>query len=323
AEPELPRPARDAPSDELLLLTHHLRQELTRRGEFITPAWVEEAARDLKSGELPGWWLSEKDGAPGIALYSARNGRVYAHAHLEPGPGGPERLRRLVCTLVASLPSSIRRADIGLSGLSESAEAEVCQELVGELGGQTVVRRCLERPVGASDGAVPFPIPGSRLVPVRSIPLDLLAELDWRGFQGTPDEALVAESLEEDRRGLRELLDNRLGRFLDEASFAYVSPDDQLLGCVLVAEQNPRRAIVLDIVVDPAARRRGVGRFLLRTALRAVRALGFEGMRLWVTETNAPANGLYGELGFEPSTVARIYRWFPGDRAPAHPQTDR
>ena len=163
-----------------------------------------------------------------------------------------------------------------------------------------------------------------RPVPVREIPIDALAALDWAGFHGTPDESLIAETVEEDQEVLGDILGGRLGRFLDEASTALVSPEGHLAGAILTAEQSPRRIVLLDVIVHPGWRRRGLGVFLLRFALRAAAALGYAECRLWVTETNEPARRLYEREGFVPADRAIVYRFSrPIVGAPAQPHRDR
>jgi ribosomal protein S18 acetylase RimI-like enzyme len=318
-------PARDASEDELLERTHHLWKELVRRGEVLPRSWVDEAAHDLKSGELPGLWLPGTTGAPGIVVYSVRADRAFAHAHVDAGAEAMPRAKLLVRSLLGSLPSGVQRADVGLSGLPEADEEAVGRALVEELGGFVVLRRALERPIDPSDGnEVASPIGGARTMPIRALPIGQVAELDWRSFQGTADANLVADTVEEDRRGIEELLAGRLGRFLDEASEAIVTADDRLVGAILISEQDPRHAMVCDIVVEPTDRRRGIARFLMRRSFRALHGLGYGYLRLWVTEANAPARALYKELGFSPVSTARIYRWgTPAGSAPPQPHVER
>lgn len=305
-----PRPTKGLREEELLEAVHLLGKELSRRGETLAASWSEETCRELASGGLTGFILPDAAGAPSIGFYSLRPRRAYAHVHVPDGPGAETRALALLHALVGSLPSAIGRADIGLSGLSDDREGAIARRAVRELGGTLLERRALERSLGSVDDETPpSPIDGARSVPTRSIPIDSLAELDWRSFRGTPDEQLVADSLEEDRRGLLDLLAGRLGRFLDEASEAFVTSEGVLVGATLVAEQTPQRAIVLDLVVDPSWRRRGVGRFLLRRVFRGLRALGFSSVRLWVTESNRPADLLYVSMDFREVGTARIYRW--------------
>jgi ribosomal protein S18 acetylase RimI-like enzyme len=111
-----------------------------------------------------------------------------------------------------------------------------------------------------------------------------------------------------------------MGRFLDEASTALIEPEPpRLVGAVLTAERTPRRAIYLDFMVDPERQGHGVGRYLLRWGFRALRALGYDRVGLWVTVTNSAARHLYEELGFRRTATALIYRWErPGSDAQAH-----
>ncbi|MCI4362237.1 MAG: GNAT family N-acetyltransferase, partial [Thermoplasmata archaeon] len=164
--------------------------------------------------------------------------------------------------------------------------------------------------------------PGLERTSVRSIPVAALAELDWRSFQGTPDERLVADTVEEDRQSLEEILNGRIGRFLEEASCALLRDGRELVGGILVSEHDPRTAVVLDLLVEPSERRKGIGRFLLLWGLRALTALGYSSVRLWVTEANRPARALYDSLGFSVSGRSRIFRYErEGGGSAAHPQT--
>jgi ribosomal-protein-alanine N-acetyltransferase len=83
-------------------------------------------------------------------------------------------------------------------------------------------------------------------------------------------------------------------------------------GCFLVAEEGDavigyivaRTAAVegeiLDVAVDPDARRRGLGRRLVQEAISALRARGVQQVFLEVRESNAAARHLYADLGFRP-----------------------
>jgi ribosomal protein S18 acetylase RimI-like enzyme len=89
------------------------------------------------------------------------------------------------------------------------------------------------------------------------------------------------------------------GRLIQDASFV-VAGDDGLTGAVLTADLGMGTAHITQVVVDPASRRRGVGRGLVDAALTAVGALGFARMSLLVSATNTRALRLYESLGFLP-----------------------
>lgn len=56
---------------------------------------------------------------------------------------------------------------------------------------------------------------------------------------------------------------------------------------------------IKDLAVDPAMRRRGIGRRLLAAALRLLAGNGVERTTLEVRESNEPAIALYRSFGFE------------------------
>jgi ribosomal-protein-alanine N-acetyltransferase len=81
-------------------------------------------------------------------------------------------------------------------------------------------------------------------------------------------------------------------------------------GVLLLA---PGEAQLLNLTVIPAARRRGIGRALLRRFLSDAHRLGAEQCFLEVRESNAPAIALYKAEGFAP--VARRVGYYPLDPA--------
>lgn len=83
------------------------------------------------------------------------------------------------------------------------------------------------------------------------------------------------------------------------------------LSCWLVAEENgvllgyigsqacAPEADVMNVAVEPTARRRGVGRALLRALMARLRAQGMQSLTLEVRAGNQPALALYQRLGFQ------------------------
>jgi len=315
----VPRVATGAPRDELEELLHGVRRALAARDEDPTGAWVEESAGDLARGAKPGWYLPGTDG--GIAFYAPRGPAAFGHLHTT---GGPEVARRLASALLEGLAPEVRSLDLGFTGLSTPDERALVRTLAANPGSTVIERQALERPLTAADGRFPSEPPaGVERLPVSAVTLEALTELDRLAFTGSVDAFLLGEEPDAYRRALEAMLESRLGRYLGEASAVLVEPDPtRLVGAVLTAERSSRRAIILDLVVDPARRRRGLGRFLLGWTLRAVWALGYESARLWASVRNEAALELYRAFGFRVTLEATIYRW---DREPsaAHPQTAR
>ena len=299
-----PVPAHSVRPDELEELTHGLRVELLRRGEAPPSAWVEEAARELRSGRVTGWvFQGAKERA--LGFYSLRGPRAFGHVHVEGGPAASERARELVHTLRDALPPGVRDLDIGFTGLSVSQEESLGSALSHEPGVSLLSRVAMERPITLTDSD-PVRAPESfRFFPIRTIRREALADLDFRAFEGTIDADLIGREPPEYRRLIDELIDGRMGRFLHEASIALLSPEtDELIGALLTSEQSPQLAVYLDIAVAPNHRRKGVGRFLVRWGFRALWALGYTKVRLWVTRTNVAAHALYRSTGFAAAGAA-------------------
>ena len=328
AEPSDPRPGAGGPLvaaaavrlDDLQELTHGLRADLVQRGEFLPSSWVEEAAAQLRSGELQGWVLTGPP-ASGLAFLSPRARRAYGHVHVPPGPDGLARVHRLMeplRTVAASVPRP--RIDVGVTGLDAPGEEALAAHVPA--GESLLFRDCLEWTLPPAPPSAPEPPAGWRAGGIGDVPLSQLARVDWAAFQGTPDASLVADTVEDDERVLREIRENRLGRFLPEASTVLFDPTGTVTAFLMTAEQTPRRAIFLDLVVRTDARRRGVGRYLLTWGARALAALGYESVRLWVSESNEAARRLYASIGFVPHSRAVIYR-FGGDTAEPQPQRSR
>jgi len=316
-----PEAATAASADELLEQVHAVRRELELRDESPGGEWVESSARELAAGRTPGWYYPTSVGG-GLAFYATRGLDAFGHVHVGSGPGAAERARRLVETLLDHLPREIGTAAIGFTGLAVEEERSVLAALAARPGSTVIERMAMDRPLGPDDGApVGGPPDGLSLVPIRAVALDALAELDTRAFAQSVDALLVGSDVAHYRHVLTTLLDGQLGLFLDAASTALYRPDPpELVGAILTTERSARRAVFVDFMVAPERQRAGVGRFLLRWGLRALWALGYERVRLWVSAANTPARRLYETSGFRTTATASIYRW---SRSAAQPQTSR
>lgn len=315
-EQPAPRPAAGAARVELEELLQGVRRELARRDEDPAGAWVEESAAELATGAKPGWFLAGPEG--GIAFYARRGPNAFGHLHTT---AGLDAARRLSTALVRHLPADIASVDLGFTGLDPGQERLLAEELSATPGSTVIGRRAMERPLQPADGRLPSsPPPGVERLPVSAVTTEALVELDRAAFRDSVDALLLGGEPGAYRDALQAMLGGRFGRFLGEASTTLVEPEPtRLVGAVLSAERSSRRAIVLDLVVDPARRRRGLGRFLLGWTVRALWALGYESARLWVSVRNTAALGLYREFGFHATLEATIYRWDrPGSTAQPH-----
>lgn len=74
-------------------------------------------------------------------------------------------------------------------------------------------------------------------------------------------------------------------------------------------------AEILTVAVDGPARRKGVGRELMKGAMRVAASLGARHMFLEVSRANAPARALYAGLGF--AEVGARPKYYAGEGAAA------
>jgi len=305
-----PRPARGAPADELLELVHWVARELVLRDEAPSGSWVEETAGELRSGGKSGWYYPVADGG-GLAFRSERGAVSFGHVHVPGGPNATARALALCTTLLDTLPPSAGSISVGFTGLTSAEEARLATELAVRPGSRLIPRFAMERVLRSRDGEGLPPVPDSlRPVPVREVTMDALVRLDQRAFRGTTDELLIGSDPEEYRRALGAILDGSVGGFLDAASTTLYRADPPLLAAaILTCEKTARRAVFQDLMVDPDLRGRGVGAYLLHWGLRALWALGYERVRLWVSADNDAARRLYDSVGFTTTQTALIYRW--------------
>jgi ribosomal protein S18 acetylase RimI-like enzyme len=320
---EPPRTARGGSSDDLLELAQLLRRELALREEGPTGDFVESLATGLRSGEKVGWYYPTAAGG-GLATTSLRGTAAYAHVHVATGPGDLDRAEALSEAVIAALPVEATSICIGFTGLTTADEDRLLERLDRRPGSTPIRRYAMERILSAEDAADLPPLPSGVVpVPIRDVTIDALADLDLRAFAGSIDELLTGSGVGEYRRALEAMLAGEFGAFLDHASTAiYRAEPPGLIGGLLTCENSSRRAVFLDFMVDPRERGRGYGSHLLRWGFRALWALGYERVRLWVSESNRTARRLYDQLGFTVTHRAVIYRWDRGSPAP-QPHSDR
>ncbi len=136
---------------------------------------------------------------------------------------------------------------------------------------------------------------------VRPLSQELAAPLE-EFFRRVPesDHNSFAEDVFEPGRMASWLTDSRAHR-------AVAVSDDAVLGYVAVLPLVGWSAHVgsLRVVVDPAARGKGVGRALSRHGLMAGLELGLTKLVVEVVVDAVPAIGMFEDLGFEPEALLR------------------
>lgn len=138
-------------------------------------------------------------------------------------------------------------------------------------------------------GAEPRAVAGAvRVEPARWRDLRAVARLQRRAFR--PALAYSLSTL-------------ALLWLLPHVRFLVARRDDQVVGCA-IGDRQEGHARVVNLAVDPAARRQGIGAALLR---RLEAALPRGNVLLMVEEDNAAAQALYRREGYGPVGQARDY----------------
>ncbi|VTS03834.1 GNAT family N-acetyltransferase [Tuwongella immobilis] len=118
-----------------------------------------------------------------------------------------------------------------------------------------------------------------------------------------------------------------LGSWWQEVQFGTMEPvefrlDDKLTGQPMAAitvwemegyswRWNTPAAGILDLYVDPEARRAGLGKFLVSQLLKYLQEQFFGIVEVQITERNQPAIALFRSVGFEPVDAGRTYKVDP------------
>jgi ribosomal protein S18 acetylase RimI-like enzyme len=130
--------------------------------------------------------------------------------------------------------------------------------------------------------------------------LEALSRLNAICFSGSIDSYLLAttnDQLENARELMRDLINGKYGRFMEEASFG-LEVDGEVVGTSIIT-RNADYTLLADVAVHPGYRSKGHARRLIRASLEVL--LREPGIPLYlnVTRENSHAFRLYRALGFE------------------------
>src|SRR5258708_2318695 len=87
-----------------------------------------------------------------------------------------------------------------------------------------------------------------------------------------------------------------------------LAPEGVIIGSVMVGHDG-HRGWVYYLSADPARRKCGIGKTMMRAAEDWLKALGVRKVELMVRDTNLAVLDFYRRIGFEPSPVKVMQKW--------------
>ena len=269
------------------LYRRHLHWDVSEAWRPIEPARIAGAlpgyvVRD-ESGEVRGWTcFLDHTGLRQVAMLVADSPAVTAELveRVVTAPGAAGTRGEIVC---------VRDAAPSLADVLRARQFDVAvyRYLAFEWSG-----RSLERPTAKAQFARTWS--PADLEPVVALSMRAYEDsTDVRAFApaGTPEEWLDYITTLVSGTGC--------GTFMPDSSF--LVPDDDpgtLDAAVLTTDLGFGTAHIAQLIVDPAARGRGLGRRLVETALQSAQAHGSARVTLLVADTNRSAGRLYDAAGF-------------------------
>jgi ribosomal protein S18 acetylase RimI-like enzyme len=296
---------RDAPSEivQPLLLAERTRVLEALHWDLAPAFRLVEQAR--QRGDVPGLILRDRAGRPaGWAFYGLANRMLQLGGLQATTAAG---LRLLLDRIVASPEAELAQ---GVTCFLPAASASLASAL-GRLRFELHAHECLEVSLASWPPAAPDGAP-IRLLQESDAPA--LVRLLARAYAGEPAARAFAPSgrIEEWAQYAGQMLAGAaVGPWREAHSFAVDGRDGSLAAAILTTEIARHVGHVAQVVVDPAMRRRGLARQLLRAAGAAAASDGMRRLTLLVDERNTPARDLYAAAGFTP-----IGRVLHGSRGP-------
>jgi N-alpha-acetyltransferase 10/11 len=272
--------------------------------------------REVAEGRALGRLWGDGSRSAGLAVWEPTTtlGADVRLLYLEPGASSASAYAAFLRELARST-GPVAFAPANLAGLGPEEEAE----MMAGLGFARFARSEMRLPPSAApppDGEVEVAV---RSRPATRVDIDELARLYARAYDRTFDRYLFLVNLDLARDAelaIREILDGRWGEFLPWAS-PVVEGEGALSAASLVV-RAPYGPLVADVMVDPAAQGRGLGRAVLGESVRALRAKGETVIVLNVTEGNRRAIRLYERLGFVRS-LGPSFGWYSTELIPVPP----
>ncbi len=132
---------------------------------------------------------------------------------------------------------------------------------------------------------------------IKDINEDLYADAEYESFKYTPDKILFSNKREDRLKSVHGLFDGEYGEILNEASLI-IKNKGRIIAALISAQLGFDRAFIVSLFVKREYRKKGIGKYLLLSALNRLKALSFHYVFLWVNNENF-AKDFYLKNGFK------------------------
>jgi L-amino acid N-acyltransferase YncA len=131
---------------------------------------------------------------------------------------------------------------------------------------------------------------------IEGLNMDLYSDAEYEAFKYTSDKYLFSNKREDRIKTVKNLFNGDYGEIINECSFI-IKNKGRISGAVISSRLGFDRAFIVSIFVKRAYRKKGIGKFLLFTALNRLKALSYHYVFLWVNAENFAQN-FYSHYGF-------------------------
>ncbi len=131
---------------------------------------------------------------------------------------------------------------------------------------------------------------------IKGLNKDLYADAEYESFKYTSDKILFSEKREDRLKSVHNLFNGEYGEILNDASII-IKNKGRVIAANISAQLGFDRAFIVSLFVKREYRKKGIGKYLLLSALNRLKALSFHYVFLWVNNENF-AKDFYLKSGF-------------------------
>ena len=132
---------------------------------------------------------------------------------------------------------------------------------------------------------------------IKDLNKDLYADAEYESFKYTSDKILFSDKREDRLKSVHNLFNGEYGKILNEASII-IKNKGRVIAATICAQLGFDRAFIVSLFVKREYRKKGIGKYLLFSALNRLKALSFHYVFLWVNNENF-AKEFYLKNGFK------------------------